>query len=268
MEAADTFSELLHMVDRRVKGYPLEPIVGWAQFYGHKMIVRPGVFVPRKRSELLVQRGLRALADRPVMNVTQRILDLCCGSGAVAAAIARELSLPAIDGAIDGAINVSLEGAQQEISDRSVDGASGWEMYAADVDQASVDCAAENLAPSSGQVYCGDLFDPLPHTLRGTFALIVANAPYVPTAAIAFMPQEARLHEPEAALNGGRDGLDLHRSIAAQAPLWLERGAFLMLESSVGQAAATASILAEHGFSTAICSNTELGGTVVTGRLG
>lgn len=96
--------------------------------------------------------------------------------------------------------------------------------------------------------------------------MIVANAPYVPSEAIEFMPAEARIYEPDSALNGGVDGLEMHRRIAEEAPQWLAPGGVLLLESSERQAATTASILASQGFSTSIASNKGLQGTVVTGR--
>ena len=75
-----------------------------------------------------------------------------------------------------------------------------------------------------GVVLVGDLYDPLPRTLRGRVDLIVANAPYVPTDAIALMPREARDHEPLVALDGGSDGVDVQRRIIAEAPGWLRSG--------------------------------------------
>ena len=80
-------------------------------------------------------------------------------------------------------------------------------MYAVDIDLAAVRCARRNLA-AAGQVYEGDLYEPLPATLRGGVDVVVANAPYVPTDAIRVLPPEARMYEPRVALDGGPDGLD------------------------------------------------------------
>ncbi len=242
--SAATAQELAHMLARRVEGYPLEHIVGWALFCGLHIAVDPGVFVPRRRSEYLVERALAVLGSYSGGGTLPRILDLCCGSGAVGTAIATALVFDA------GAARVMA-----------------CEVHAADVDRAAVVCATKNLAPFGSHVYWGDLFAPIPALLRTRFDLIVANAPYVPSAAIAFMPPEARIHEPDAALNGGRDGLELHRRIAATAPDWLRPGGSLLLESSLRQAPVSAAILAAHGFSTSIFSSAELAGTVVTGTL-
>ncbi|MGA7203887.1 MAG: putative protein N(5)-glutamine methyltransferase, partial [Specibacter sp.] len=91
---------------------------------------------------------------------------------------------------------------------------------------------------------------------------------YVPTAEIAFMPPEARLYEPDAALNGGADGLDIQRRIAGLAPAWLCPGGSLLVETSVRQAAGSAAVMAAHGFSTTTFHSDTLDGTVVVGKWG
>ena len=239
-DAAGSAAVLERMLEQRRQGMPLEHIVGWAEFHGQRITVRPGVFVPRKRSEYLVDQALAALAvpadaahaggalRRPV------IVDLCCGTGALGAAMARALPQ--------------------------------CELHAADIDPAAVACAAANIAPFGGRAHCGDLFAALPDRLRGHIDLIVANAPYVPTAAIDFMPREARLHEPDAALNGGADGLALHRRIAAEAPAWLTPAGVLVLECSERQAASSAGIMAAHGFVASVATNEDLDGVVVMAR--
>ncbi|MDO5752659.1 putative protein N(5)-glutamine methyltransferase [Arthrobacter sp.] len=235
MGACRTRAELEGMIAQRVAGIPLEHLVGWAEFCGLRMVVAPGVFVPRRRSEFLVRQTLTELAGHPCGERQLKILDLCTGSGAVGAALAR--SLP------------------------------DCELHVADVDPVALACAAQNVAAFGGKVYCGDLFDPVPDSLQGSFDVIVANAPYVPTEAIAFMPREARVYEPMAALDGGADGLALHRRIAAQAPLWLGKDGILLVESSARQAETTAAILVSQGFSVSVSTSEELGGTVVAGRL-
>ncbi len=77
--------------------------------------------------------------------------------------------------------------------------------------------------------------------------MLVANAPYVPTAAIGLLPPEARLHEPRAALDGGPDGLDFHRRLAAEALLWLAPAGHLLVETSARQAAGTVDVFARGG---------------------
>jgi release factor glutamine methyltransferase len=226
LEAAGPADRLEAMVARRVAGEPLEYVVGWAAFCGIRMVVEPGVFVPRHRTELMVDEAVRLLdgATRPV------VLDVCCGSGALGAALA----------------------ARREI-----------EVYAADVDPAAVRCARVNLADAGGTVLEGDLFDPLPHDLRGRVDVLLANVPYVPTEAIALMPPEARDHEPATALDGGADGLEFHRRIAAEASVWLAPGGTLLIEAGEEQAPVSAALFAASGLDTRIESDEESGATVV-----
>jgi release factor glutamine methyltransferase len=129
-----------------------------------------------------------------------------------------------------------------------------------------VACARRNVAPLGGRVHEGDLYDALPPRLKGRARLLVVNAPYVPTEAIGAMPHEARIHESRIALDGGTDGLDLHRRIAYEAPEWLAPGGHLLVETSERQAAGTAGIMAEAGFGVRVVHSEELDGTVVIGR--
>ncbi|MFI6932907.1 putative protein N(5)-glutamine methyltransferase [Streptomyces sp. NPDC050287] len=198
LAAARTPDELAALVDRRIAGEPLELVVGWAEFRGLRIAVEPGVFVPRRRTEFLVEQ---ALAHVPGAGV---VVDLCCGSGAVGAALAAAL----------GSV----------------------ELHAADIDPAAVRCARRNILGAGGQVHTGDLFEALPGDLRGRVDILAANVPYVPTDEIGLLPAEARDHEPLVALDGGSDGLDLLRRVASEAPGWLAPGGCLLIETSERQA--------------------------------
>jgi release factor glutamine methyltransferase len=191
-------------VRRRVDGEPLEYVLGWAEFCGQRVAVVPGVFVPRRRTVYLVELAAALLHS----SAAPLIVDLCCGTGAIGLALG--LRRPAAH------------------------------IHGADVDPIAVACATTNLARVRGIAHRSDLFDGLPPELRGRTDLIVANAPYVPTEAIALMPAEARLYEHRVALDGGSDGLDLHRRIAAQAADWLRPGGHLLIETSEQQADRTA----------------------------
>jgi release factor glutamine methyltransferase len=227
--AARTPDELATLVDRRVSGLPLEHLVGWTAFCGLRIAVGPGVFVPRQRTEFLV-REAAALAGPGAV-----VVDLCCGSGAAGVAIAALTS---------GSV----------------------ELHAADVDPAAVRCARRNVEPAGGAVYEGDLYAPLPATLRGRITVLAANAPYVPTDAIALMPPEARLHEPRVALDGGADGLDVHRRVAAEAPDWLAPGGHLLIETSDRQAPVAARLLADAGLTPRIAHSAAFAATIVIGH--
>lgn len=207
-ETARTPAEAEAMVARRVAGEPLEHVLGWAAFAGLRVAVGPGVFVPRHRSELLVDLARARVRPGAV------VVDLGCGTGALGLAVAR--------------------------------GADGVELHAADVDPDAVACARRNVEPA-GHVHQGDLYEALPEELRGKVDVLLASPPYVPTAAIALMPPEARDHEPRTALDGGGDGLDLVRRIAAGAPDWLRPGGVLLIELSAVQAPAAADAVTAAG---------------------
>ncbi|MFI9205017.1 putative protein N(5)-glutamine methyltransferase [Streptomyces sp. NPDC053048] len=230
LSAARTPDELDAMVGRRVAGLPLEHVVGWAEFCGLRIAVDAGVFVPRPRTEFLVRHATTLARPDSV------VLDLCCGSGAVGAALAATLGAAARP-----------------------------ELYAADIDPAAVRCARRNLAGTGGLVFEGDLYDPLPAALRGRVDVLVANAPYVPTEAIALLPPEAREHEARVALDGGADGLDVQRRVTAEAPLWLAPGGSLLVETSERQAPLTAAAFAREGLVPRIVGCEDLDATVVIG---
>jgi release factor glutamine methyltransferase len=241
VSAARTPAHLATMVDRRAAGSPLEQVLGWAEFCGLRIAVDPGVFVPRRRTEFLVDQAAavaRHVATLTPQGETRRrcvIVDLCCGSGAVGAAL-----LAVLD----------------EI-----------ELSAVDIDPGAVRCARHNIA-AAGQVYEGDLYQPLPAALRGHIDVLVANAPYVPTEAIGLMPPEARIHEPLVALDGGTDGLDIQRKVIAQAPRWLAQGGHLLIETSEDQAPHTVDLVARNGLIARLARCAELDATVVIGSLG
>jgi release factor glutamine methyltransferase len=246
ISAAQTLDGLAAMVDRRAAGVPLEHVLGWAEFCGLRIAVDPGVFIPRRRTEFLVRRAAalaRRAADRaappgptgPGGQAPTRpvVVDLCCGSGAVGAALAAAL----------GQV----------------------ELHAVDIDPAAASCARRNVAPAGGRVYQGDLYRPLPAELRGRVSILVANAPYVPTGAVGLLPPEARIHEPQVALDGGADGLDVLRRVAAAAPRWLAPGGHLLVEASEGQAAQAVDAIAGSGLTARVARSSRLNATVVTG---
>jgi release factor glutamine methyltransferase len=239
--AAATPADLAVMVDRRAAGVPLEHVLGWAEFCGLRIVVDPGVFVPRRRTEFLVHQAAAlarpAQARQPPASQTRArpvvVVDLCCGSGAVGAALAATLG---------------------EI-----------ELHAVDIDPAAVRCARRNVATAAGRVYEGDLDRPLPATLRGRVDVLVANAPYVPTREVTLLPREARVHEPRTALDGGADGLDTLRRVAGTAPGWLAPGGHLLVETSERQAPMVADILAGRGLCPQVAGPDEWAATVVIG---
>ena len=227
--SARTRAELTALAERRAIGFPLEHVVGWAEFAGLRIAVDPGVFVPRRRTEFLVAEAVALGRPGAV------VLDLCCGTGAVGAALAAALG--------------------------------GVELHAADLDPAAVRCARGNVAAAGGRVHEGDLYDPLPADLRGRVDLLAANVPYVPSDAVGLLPAEARDHEALIALDGGSDGLDVLRRVAAGAPRWLAPGGSLLSETSQRQAPYALEALRAAGLDARLAADEERYATVVVGTL-
>ena len=142
----------------------------------------------------------------------------------------------------------------------------GHDVWACDLDPAAVDLAQHNLGRPD-RVCCGDLLQALPHRLRGRLTVVAANAPYVPTAEVDLMPREAREHEPLLALDGGPDGVALHRRLAVQAAGWLAPGGRLLIETSSRQADLTVAALRAAGLAPSLLTDEELDATVAVGRL-
>jgi release factor glutamine methyltransferase len=153
------------------------------------------------------------------------VVDLCCGSGAVGALL------------------------------------TGTELYAVDLDPPAVRCARRNLP--GAHVYLGDLYDPLPATLRGRVEVLVANAPYVPSDALGLLPREAREHEPRVALDGGVDGLDVLRRVLAGAPGWLAPAGHVLVECGARQAVALHAAARAAGLLPEVVRSAELDATVL-----
>ena len=224
-EAASSAEELETLTARRAAGEPLEPLLGWVEFCGLRLAVAPGVFVPRQRTALLVDEVVALVRPGSV------VVDLGCGVGAIAAAVLARVP--------------------------------GVEVYAVDVDPAAVTCARRNLPAE--RVFEGDLYAALPTGLRGEVDVVAANAPYVPTDAIALMPREARDHEHRVALDGGADGLAVQRRVIAEAPAWLRPGGHVLVETGRSQLDGTSAALRAAGFAVVVADDDESGGLVARG---
>ena len=230
VESAPTPAALESLVTRRIAGEPLEHVLGWVEFAGLRLTVGPGVFVPRRRTELLAELAIERLygRDEPVL------VELCCGVGAVSAAV-----LTALPEA---------------------------RVHASDLDAAAVDCARANL-PLPAEVAIGDLDGAVPDDLRGRVDVLVANTPYVPSEEVATMPREAREHEPLLALDGGADGLALARRVAEVSAGWLRPGGIVAIETSVAQAPVLVTAMVAAGLEASIRTDPDREATAVVGRL-
>lgn len=199
-------THLSTLVARRLTGEPAEWIVGSTEFLGLSLTITPGVYVPRWHTEAMARHAASHLDDGAVA------LDLCTGSGAIAA---------------------YLRSARPTAR-----------VLATDIDATAVACARANGV----EAYAGDLFEPLPSLLRGEVGLVVAVPPYVPEAMLAYLPRDVVAHEPRRALVGGTDGLDVVARVIDGAAVWLRTGGALVIEVGIDQVAVVAGLAAAAGF--------------------
>jgi release factor glutamine methyltransferase len=214
------------LVARRIAGEPLETILGWVSFAGLRLEVIPGVFVPRVRTELVARTAIDRLPKGGAL------ADLCCGVGAIAAAVAH---------ARPDAV-----------------------VTAADISPKVVAVARRNLAPYGATVVESDIAD----RVAGHFDVVTACPPYVPTEELGFMPAEARNFEPRAALDGGPDGTDLQAAVFAAAARILRPGGVVIVETSEAQANRTAQRAYAAGLNPSVGRDESLGAVVITARKG
>lgn len=214
MDAAAT-ARVRAMAARRAAREPLQHLTGTAPFRTLELAVGPGVFIPRPETELVAQLAVDTLMAVPAAHPVA--VDLGCGSGAIALALAAEVPRARVYGV-----------------ERSPD-ALAW--------------AEKNFARYGGDtatLVAGDLADSLAE-LDGTVDVIAANPPYVPDALVPADP-EVRLHDPVAALYGGEDGLDVVRVISRVGLRLAHPGGFLVVEHAEHQGAAVRALLAADGW--------------------
>ena len=194
-------------VRQRVQRVPVQYILGATAFRELELTVTPAVLIPRPETEVLVDVALELLPTGG------RALDLCCGSGAIALSLKRELAEVAV--------------------------------VATDISQAALAVARANGASCELEIewLSGDLFA----AVEGDFDLVVSNPPYVKSGDLYRLEPEVRDHEPRLALDGGADGLDCYRRIAHQASDHIRPGGYLLLEVGDGQSAEVEKLLAEVG---------------------
>ena len=204
------------LVQRRLAGEPVAYIIGEWEFYGLSLDISRDVLIPRMDTELLAERGI--LRTRGA-GEGARVLDLCAGSGCVGLAVAANApeSRVVLAELSEGALRVCKQNVRRnELNAR--------------VTCLSVDALE---APSSS------LWD---------FDTIVCNPPYIPSGDIGSLDVSVRDYEPHMALDGGADGLDYYRAIAAKWKPALRLGGTLIFEVGIGQAAGVEEILAQNGY--------------------
>ncbi len=195
------------LIARRLRGEPLAWITGSVRFCGVRVRVDPGVFVPRPHTEAMARRAVSLLPDVGIA------VDLCTGSGAVAAVL----------------------GSARP----------GAAVVATDVDPVAVACARRNGV----RALLGDLDEPLSPSLRGRVDVMTAVVPYVPTEELHLLPRDVLANEPRRALDGGRRGTTVLVRAAEVAAPWLRPGGTVLLELGGDQAGEVATTLADVGLS-------------------
>jgi release factor glutamine methyltransferase len=204
------------MVERRATGEPVQLIKGFAVFRGLEIVVRPGVFVPRDSTEFLAEQAVRRLRGRtdPI------VVDLACGGGTVALAIAA---------AVPSAL-----------------------VHGTDISEEAIRVArlnASRLELPNASFFTGDLFGALPRKLRGTVDVITLHPPYVARTELRELPDEIRRYEPVHTLTDrSRDGLGLIGRAAGESCAWLKRGGWLLIEVSPDRARAVSTVMRHAGF--------------------
>lgn len=203
-------AEFERLIRLRGTRYPLQYIIGSVDFMGLELKVEPGVFIPRPETELLVEKVIEIVRGSESRSRGSKILDLCTGCGAIAVALSRF--------------------------------AKGVDMTASDISDAAIGIAEKNIKSHNCdniKLVKSDLFDNL-HTEE--FDIIVANPPYIQDEDFENLMPEV-LYEPKISLHGGKEGLDIYRDILEEAPSFLKKNGYLLMEVGYNQADALASEL-------------------------
>ena len=204
------------MLERRLKGEPLAYIAGSWEFYGLPFTVTPDVLIPRIDTEVLVACVVRAIR---AFGMKGRVLDLCCGSGCIACAVASEL--PAA------------------------------RVVAADISLPALDIARKNIKDNklaSRIITIHADAKTWPPMSIGSFDVIASNPPYIASDEILTLDSSVRDHEPLGALDGGTDGLDFYRAIIKYWTITLRPNGMMMFEVGEGQADAVKKMLLGAGY--------------------
>jgi release factor glutamine methyltransferase len=203
------------MLRRRLAHEPMAYVLGHAGFWTLRLAVSPATLIPRADSETIVEAALAAVPDRPGL----RVLDLGTGTGCLLLAVLAERA-----GAFGVGLDLNPEAAALAARNAAANGLAGRSAFLAG------DWAA---------------------ALRGRFDLVLSNPPYIESAAIPGLMPEVAGHEPGRALDGGADGLEAYRAIAAALPGLLAPGGTAVLELGAGQAPAVAALAAAAGLAVA-----------------
>jgi release factor glutamine methyltransferase len=212
----DDVGEIEALFQKRAERIPLQHLTGVAYFRNLALTVAPGVFIPRPETEVVTEfavQALRAVPGEPIA------VDLCTGSGAIAISLATEVPHCLV--------------------------------YAWELNPESEKPLRENIATNGGGVnlIMGDIGEehPMFQELAGRVDVVVSNPPYIPTGAIP-VDLEVQLHEPELALYGGEDGMDIMKIVSRRALQLLRPGGFLVVEHADSQAKIVADLFEADGW--------------------
>jgi release factor glutamine methyltransferase len=200
---------------RRMKREPASRILGEKEFWSLPLRVTPDVLVPRPETETLVEAALDGIGPLRLRSERLRFLDIGTGTGALLLALLREL--PQAFGA------------------------------ASDISGAAIAIARENAERHKLAARCVHVVCNVADAFGGNFDLVVSNPPYIARDAIGALDPEVRDFDPKLALDGGADGLDMYRAIAAAAPRLLRAGGRLIVELGIGQEAPVRALMKASG---------------------
>lgn len=213
----ETQKKYFDLISQREKRIPLQHITGTQEFMGLTFHVNSDVLIPRQDTEVLVEEAARIIrGDKEGVRTrrTWKVLDLCCGSGAIGISLARICS------------NIKVT--------------------ASDYSKAALKTAKINADKNRVKIKLlhGNLFQAV---ARGRYDMIASNPPYIRSHMIPILQDEVKTHEPIMALDGGEDGLDFYRTIIAEAPAHLKKQGVLILEIGHDQAQEVTQLIKDTG---------------------
>lgn len=206
------YQNIMRACARRAKGEPLSSIFGFVDFYGLRFDVNKKVLSPRLETEVLVEEALKKIKESDLKTA----LDLCCGSGAIAVAIAKY---------------------------------SSCKVSASDISKQALALAQSNAEKNGAKVdfVHADLFAGLKKHKK--YDIIISNPPYIKTKDIDKLDIEVKKYDPKLALDGGEDGLIYYRKIVKEAGKFLNKRGWLFFEVGKGQAEEVKELMNENNFS-------------------
>jgi len=208
-------TEIRQLVKRRAQNEPLQYLLGKTEFWSLEFVVSPAVLIPRADTEILVEEALKKSAE------TGELLDIGCGSGAIALSFASEKPR--------------------------------WQVTGLDISTPALEIAALNAQNLSLQDRSHFMAGDLAQLPRRAYDLVVSNPPYISCAEYAELMPEVRDFEPAIALLGGEDGLDCYRLLCQQAAEILKPGGWLLLEIGWQQQESVTALLAESRLHNIYC---------------